>query len=93
MRITEPRPSFAHRQVARSAAVPLARRVPLLLGLLIVPLLALLGGCVAAVPPSAPGYSYVCHAGVYQCTLPAQYRLGTRCSCPALGAPSFGRVG
>ena len=71
------------------------RSVPvrlLVFSALLIPLLALLGGCVAAAPPSAPGYSFVCHAGVYQCTLPAQYPLGARCSCPALGAPSFGRV-
>ena len=59
------------------------------------PLLALLSGCEGA--PAAEGvssgYGYVCHAGLYQCTLPAQYPVGSRCQCPGLGAPSYGRVG
>jgi hypothetical protein len=62
----------------------------------IVPLLAMLSGCEGAPTAeqgAAAGYGYVCHAGFYQCTLPAQYPLGSRCSCPGLGAPSYGRVG
>ena len=59
------------------------------------PVVAMLSGCEGA--PAAEGvssgYGYVCHAGFYQCTLPAQYPVGTRCQCPGLGAPSFGRVG
>ncbi len=61
-----------------------------------VPLLAALAGCEgapAAEGMGASGYGYVCHAGFYQCTLPAQVPLGSRCSCPGLGAPSYGRVG
>ena len=62
----------------------------------VIPLLAILSGCEgapAADSGAAAGYGYVCHAGFYQCTLPAQYPLGSRCSCPGLGAPSYGRVG
>ncbi len=59
------------------------------------PLLCVLAGCEGA--PAAEGvssgYGYVCHAGFYQCTLPSQYPVGTRCQCPGLGAPSYGRVG
>ena len=64
--------------------------------LMAAPLLALLSGCQGAPTAegiAASGYGYVCHAGFYQCTLPAQVPLGSRCSCPGLGAPSYGRVG
>lgn len=37
-------------------------------------------------------YGYVCYAGFYRCTLPAQYPVGSQCSCPGLGAPSYGTV-
>ncbi len=40
----------------------------------------------------ASGYGYVCAAGIYQCRLPEQVPIGSRCSCPGLGAPSFGTV-
>ena len=33
-----------------------------------------------------------CYAGVYVCTAPAQTHVGTGCSCPGLGAPSYGVV-
>nr|WP_321986696.1 hypothetical protein [uncultured Lichenicoccus sp.] len=57
----------------------------------------LLSGCVgaAAAGPEAgvaPGYGYVCHAGVYTCRLPQQVQVGSQCSCPAIGAPSYGTV-
>ncbi len=64
--------------------------------LMAMPLLSLLSGCEgtpAAEGEAASGSGYVCHAGFYQCTLPAQVPLGSRCSCPGLGAPSSGRVG
>lgn len=55
-----------------------------------------LGGCVVEVPgPSAgaaSGYGYTCYAGVYVCRLPQQLPAGTQCSCPGIGAPSFGTV-
>lgn len=64
-----------------------------------VPIMALvsLGGCIVALPvapPSgaAPGYGYTCYAGVYVCRLPQQIPAGTQCSCPGIGAPSFGSV-
>lgn len=68
--------------------------------------LGALAGCVGeptagqpvgyAVPPGAPpppvAYSGVCHAGFYTCTLPVSEPVGTGCSCPGLGAPSYGKV-
>ena len=56
-----------------------------------------LGGCVAAVPVQtvAPGqvaYSGQCYAGFYQCVLPQAGQVGQPCSCPGLGAPSFGVI-
>lgn len=63
------------------------------------PVLALgvlvLGGCVAAPPPLAPGEVYAsqqCAAGFYTCVLPAPGPVGTPCSCPGLGAPSYGVI-
>jgi hypothetical protein len=35
-------------------------------------------------------YAAMCYAGVYQCAAPAYTPVGQTCSCPALGAPSFG---
>ena len=47
-------------------------------------------------PQSAPvqqvAYGVSCFAGVYTCQLPQQLPVGTQCSCPGLGAPSFGNV-
>ncbi len=54
-----------------------------------------LGGCVVTPTASAgaaPGYGYTCYAGVYVCRVPQQIPVGTRCSCPGIGAPSFGRI-
>ncbi len=54
-----------------------------------------LGGCVvtpSASAGAAPGYGYTCYAGVYVCRVPQQIPVGTRCSCPGVGAPSFGRI-
>lgn len=56
---------------------------------------ATLSGCVGVAAPSqgaAPGYGYTCYAGVYVCRLPQQIPAGTQCSCPGIGAPSFGTV-
>jgi len=57
---------------------------------------AMLAGCMATPPgPSpgaAPGYGYICYAGPYQCRQPTQVPSGTPCSCPGLGAPSYGRI-
>ena len=57
----------------------------------------MLGGCIVAVPTSAsvgaaPGYGYTCYAGAYVCRVPQQTPIGAECSCPGIGAPSFGRV-
>jgi len=46
----------------------------------------------AALPPGTPG-GVVCHAGAYTCRLPAPGPLGAPCSCPGLGAPSYGTIG
>ena len=54
-----------------------------------------LAGCVGVAEPgtvAAPGYGYRCSAGVYVCQLPEQVALGSQCSCPGLGAPSYGSV-
>ncbi len=87
--------STARRSKAAVSTLPLTS--PRLVWMLMLfPLLALLAGCEgapAAEGEGASGYGYVCHAGFYQCTLPQQVPLGSRCSCPGLGAPSYGRVG
>jgi hypothetical protein len=41
-------------------------------------------------PVVAVGYH--CYAGAYQCPLPAPGPVGTGCSCPGIGAPSYGVV-
>jgi hypothetical protein len=33
-----------------------------------------------------------CYAGVYVCPLAAAQPVGSNCSCPGLGAPSYGTV-
>lgn len=56
------------------------------------------GGCVGAptaLPPPPPGSVLLgtqCFAGFYVCQLPAPGPVGTQCSCPGLGAPSFGSI-
>ncbi len=82
-----------------SRARRIGKRLPatgLALALLPLTLLAL-AGCVVEVPAqrsadAAPGYGYTCYAGVYVCRLPQQVPVGTQCSCPGIGAPSFGTV-
>ena len=37
-------------------------------------------------------FGSTCYAGVYVCAAPAQTHVGTGCSCPGLGAPSYGVV-
>jgi hypothetical protein len=46
----------------------------------------------AAAPAQQVAYSGNCYAGVYQCVLPQSLPLGAPCSCPGLGAPSYGNV-
>ncbi|GAA4483237.1 hypothetical protein [Gluconacetobacter asukensis] len=67
--------------------------------LILAGLAALPAGCTGVAegyppPPGAPiaGYGYLCKAGVYSCHLPTQVPLGSACSCPGLGAPSYGNV-
>ncbi|WP_428393603.1 hypothetical protein [Lichenicoccus sp.] len=66
---------------------------------LCLPLAALLdvAGCtgVPAAGPQAgvaPGYGYQCFAGAYMCRLPEQVPVGQQCTCPGIGAPSYGTV-
>lgn len=56
-----------------------------------------LAGCVGV--PTAqqpvPGQvvlSQYCYAGFYQCILPQLGQVGTPCTCPGLGAPSYGVI-
>lgn len=51
----------------------------------IVPAYAPAGGVQAA-------YGYQCFAGFYQCPLGRSVPVGSTCSCPGLGGPSFGVV-
>jgi hypothetical protein len=37
-------------------------------------------------------YGAMCYAGVYHCAAPSQTPVGETCSCPGLGAPSYGSV-
>ncbi len=51
-------------------------------------------GTAQALPEAgaAPGYGYTCHAGFYMCRLPQQVPAGAQCTCPGIGAPSYGTV-
>ena len=58
-------------------------------------------GYPAYAPPPAPApqmsradvpYGATCYAGVYTFNAPAQTPVGSGCSCPGLGAPSYGSV-
>ncbi|GAN53592.1 hypothetical protein [Tanticharoenia sakaeratensis] len=58
-----------------------------------------LAGCVGTaapgpVPPGTPvtGLGYTCKAGIYTCKMPYKVPLGASCSCPGLGAASYGNV-
>lgn len=44
--------------------------------------------------PVAPvvAYGSNCFAGVYRCQLPVAAPLGSQCTCPGLGGPSYGSV-
>ena len=43
-------------------------------------------------PAQQVAYGATCYAGVYTCALPQGLPLGAPCSCPGLGAPSYGNV-
>ena len=42
--------------------------------------------------PALVAYGSTCQAGFYQCLLPAAGVIGSQCSCPGIGAPSYGVV-
>ena len=46
------------------------------------------------VAPVAPvvAYGSNCFAGFYQCVLPVAAPVGSQCTCPGLGGPSYGTV-
>jgi hypothetical protein len=46
----------------------------------------------AAPAPAQVAYGSTCYAGVYTCQLPQSIPVGAQCSCPGLGAPSYGNV-
>ena len=46
----------------------------------------------AAPAPALIAYGSSCRAGFYQCLLPVAGPLGSQCSCPGLGGPSYGVV-
>ena len=57
----------------------------------------LLSGCTGVAqagpqPGVVPGYGTACYAGFYMCRLPQQAPTGSQCSCPGIGAPSYGTV-
>ena len=43
-------------------------------------------------PPQATAYGATCYAGVYICQLPQAGPIGAGCSCPGIGAPSYGTI-
>ena len=47
---------------------------------------------VSYAPRGLPSYGAHCSAGAYQCWLPASVPVGSTCSCPGIGAPSYGTV-
>jgi len=42
--------------------------------------------------PAPVAYGATCYAGAYVCAAPGATPVGSVCTCPALGAPSYGRV-
>jgi len=58
----------------------------------------LLAGCVVGPSPygtavaPASGNGGTCYAGAYVCPMATPTPIGSTCSCPGLGAPSFGTV-
>ena len=62
-------------------------------------LITALAGCYGApvtdqpvAAAGAPEAGYRCYAGTYVCNLPQPGQIGTGCSCPGLGAPSYGTI-
>ncbi|QNT78977.1 hypothetical protein [Entomobacter blattae] len=79
---------------------PIASRSSLLSALVLAgTVLISLCGCegdarsLESTPPNrSQGVGRQCEAGIYSCTLPTAATLGSSCSCPGLGAPSYGVV-
>lgn len=69
-----------------------ARRLLGAAGLLATSLVALAGCVGVAAPVQTTGYGSTCYAGTYVCQLGGQVPVGSQCTCPGLGAPSFGAV-
>jgi hypothetical protein len=55
-----------------------------------------LTGCVGIAAPvpvaTAPGNGATCYAGAYVCPLTTPGPVGATCTCPGLGAPSYGVI-
>jgi hypothetical protein len=45
-----------------------------------------------AAPQTPVAYGGTCYAGVYVCPAPGYTPVGQTCTCPGLGAPSYGTV-
>ncbi|WP_233581927.1 MULTISPECIES: hypothetical protein [unclassified Asaia] len=99
-----PRQSAVVREPARkqrgndpmNAPAPFRRSARILGGLAALSLLAACSGT-AAPGPTPPGmqvvgYGYTCKAGIYTCKMPTQVPLGNPCSCPGIGAASYGNI-
>jgi hypothetical protein len=52
----------------------------------------LTGVAAARAPPPGTAIGTQCYAGAYTCVLPQPGPIGTGCSCPGLGAPSYGTI-
>lgn len=47
---------------------------------------------VTATGAPAVAVGYKCYAGAYICNLPSYGPVGSGCSCPGIGAPSYGTI-
>jgi hypothetical protein len=75
-----------------SNAMPMIRLFRPMLALGILALSGCVGAPVQMPPPGQAYFSSQCFAGFYQCVLPAPGQVGAPCSCPGLGAPSYGTI-
>jgi hypothetical protein len=46
----------------------------------------------ATAPRGPVAYGSMCYAGIYNCAAAARSPVGSVCSCPGIGAPSYGTV-
>jgi hypothetical protein len=51
-----------------------------------------LSGCGAPGGPVSATPGSTCYAGAYVCPMPTPGRVGAECSCPGIGAPSYGVI-